>query len=70
MTKKSIHFWILSIASLLLASLIISFAFKIVKAILFLLALLVLTPLIYGLLKSLLASQMLSRRSDKMKRRE
>ena len=70
MTKKSIHFWILLVASLLLASLVITFAFKIVKAVLFLLALLVLTPLIYGILKSLLASDRLTRRSDKMKRRD
>jgi hypothetical protein len=70
MTKQSIHFWILLVASLFLATLIISFALKIVKAIFFLLLLLVLTPLIFGLLKSLMASDKLADRSEKLKKRD
>jgi hypothetical protein len=70
MTKQSFHFWILFVASLFLATLIISFALKIVKAIFFLLLLLVLTPLIFGILKSLMASDKLADRSEKLKRRD
>jgi hypothetical protein len=70
MTKQSFHFWILFVASLFLTTLIISFALKIVKAIFFLLLLLVLTPLIFGILKSLMASDKLADRSEKLKRRD
>jgi VanZ family protein len=70
MTKKSLHFWILFVASLFLATLVISFALKIVKAVLLLLLLLVLTPIIYAILKSLLDSGKLAGRSEKLKRRD
>jgi hypothetical protein len=70
MAQKNFHFWILLFASLFLAALIISFALKIVTALLFLLFILVITPIIYGLLKSLLASDKLTSRSEKLKRRD
>jgi hypothetical protein len=70
MTKKTIQFWILLLASLFLATLAISFAFKIVKAVLFLLLLLVLTPLIYAILKSVTDSDKITGRSEKLKRRD
>lgn len=70
MTKKSFHFWILLLASLFLATLAISFALKIVKAAFFLLLLLVLTPIIYAILKNLTASDKLTSRSEKLKRRD
>lgn len=70
MTKKALNFWILLIASVFLATLVISFAFKLAKAVLILLLMLVLTPLIYGILKNLTASDKLTNRSEKLKRRD
>jgi hypothetical protein len=70
MTKKSLHFWVLLVASILLATLILSLALKIVKLVFILLLMLVLTPVIYGILKSLIASDKLANRSEKLKRRD
>lgn len=69
MTKNALHFWILFLSSLLLAVLAVSLVFKIVKALFFVLLLLVLTPLIYVLLKTLLSPDKLSDRPEKLKRR-
>ena len=70
MTKNSLHFWVLLVASILLATLILSLALKIVKLVFILLLMLVLTPVIYGILKSLTASDKLANRSEKLKRRD
>lgn len=70
MTKQSFQFWILLVASLLLATLVISFALKIVKAALFLLAMVVLTPIIFGILKSLNPFDKPANGSEKLKRRD
>ena len=70
MTKKSLHFWVLLVASILLAILVLSLALKIVKLVFILLLMLVLTPVIYGILKSLIASDKLANRSEKLKRRD
>jgi multisubunit Na+/H+ antiporter MnhG subunit len=70
MTKKSLHFWVLLVASLILATLVLSLALKIVKLVFILLLMLVLTPVIYGILKSLTASDKLNNRSEKLKRRD
>lgn len=67
MTKNALHFWILFLSSLLLAVLAVALVFKIVKALFFVLLLLVLTPLIYMLLKTLFSQ--LSERPEKLKRR-
>ena len=69
MTKNALHFWILLLSSLLLAVLAVSLVFKIVKALFFVLLLLVLTPLIYVLLKTIFSPDKLSERSEKLKRR-
>lgn len=69
MSKNALHFWILFLSSLLLATLAVSLVFKIVKALFFVLLLLVLTPLIYAVLKTLLSSDKLLDRSEKLKRR-
>ena len=69
MTKNALHFWILLLSSLLLAVLAVSLVFKIVKALFFVLLLLVLTPLIYVLLKTLFSPDKLSDRPEKLKRR-
>ncbi|WP_150089643.1 hypothetical protein [Adhaeribacter rhizoryzae] len=70
MIKRSLYFWLLLFCSLFIASLLIAFAFKIMKAVFFLLLLAVLTPIIYVLLKSLISSNNPNGRSEKLKSRD
>ncbi|WP_169728001.1 hypothetical protein [Adhaeribacter aquaticus] len=70
MTKKSVTFWILLVASLFIATLLISITLKIMKAAFYLLLLTVVTPIIYFLLKSLLSSGKQNSNSDKLKSRD
>lgn len=70
MIKRSLHFWLLLFCSLFFATLVIIFAFKILKAVVFLLLLAVLTPIIYILIKYLISSNNISGRSEKLKSRD
>lgn len=69
-SKPGIQFWLLLTASLLLAMLVISLFLQVVKAMLYLLLVLILVPFIYALLRNLFQNHNFRTRDTKMKVRD
>ncbi|MDX5348390.1 MAG: hypothetical protein LPJ89_07375 [Hymenobacteraceae bacterium] len=69
MSKNSITFWLILIVSVVLSALAISFIFKIFKALVFIILLLILTPIFYALLKYVLYKFTHHTKDDELKKR-
>lgn len=70
MNTKALNFWALFLVSILLAMLAISLFYKIMKAIIFLLLVLILSPIIYLVLRRMVRPRIIKEKDDKLKVRE
>jgi hypothetical protein len=69
MYKKTVNFWLYLMGSLLLAVLLVSLLVKVVKVLLFWLLVLVITPIIYILLRYFFQPRSLNDKASKLKYR-
>jgi multisubunit Na+/H+ antiporter MnhG subunit len=70
MTKRALNFWTLLLVSFLLASLAISFFYWVIHVAIFLLFVLILTPIIYLLLRRMTRPRILTEEDEELKHRE
>lgn len=70
MNTKALNFWALFLVSILLAMLVISLFYKIMKAVIFLLLVLILSPIIYLVLRRMVRPRIIKEKDGKLKERE
>lgn len=70
MSMRALNFWTLIIVSILLSVLAISAFFWFIEAILFLLLVLVLSPIIYLVLRRMVRPRILTEEDEKLKNRQ
>jgi membrane protein implicated in regulation of membrane protease activity len=70
MNMKALNFWTLILVSLLLAMLAISLFYWALKAVVYLLLVLILTPIIYLVLRRMVRPRILTQDDEKLKNRK